>query len=329
MSTNKKILVTGATGFVGGKLTKLLLQKNHEVYILARNKVKAKPLVELGAKLIDQDLSEEFSLKESFDVIFHAAALSSTWGKYEDFYKANVIATQNLIRAAKASSSQLFVHISSPSLYFNFKDRFEILESDCFGNDYVNHYVETKKLAEEVIRNEAGELSFIILRPRGIFGPGDTSIMPRILRIARRGFMAVPNPKAIIDLTYIDNLLDAMLLCINPKPEAYNRIFNISNSEKLTIQEILEILFLKLNLKVKIIQIPFCFLYSYAFIQECIAKLWTKSGEPEITRYSAGILSKSLTLNINAAKKYLGYQPRTTIREGLEEYTNWLKSQQK
>ena len=324
MNTRKKILVTGATGFVGKHLTKVLLENNFEVNILVRNLTKAEDLIRQGAKYIIQDLNEPFDLDCSYDVIFHCAALSSLWGEYEDFYKSNVIATQNLLLAFKSSFSKLLVHVSTPSLYFDFIDKFDVLETDEFGKQYINHYVETKKISEKIIFQEAKNIKFIIIRPRGIFGPEDSSILPRILNIAKRGYIFLSNPKALVDITYVDNLIELLVSCIESNPDSHNKIYNISNAEKISIGELLRYLFSKLDMKVRIIKLPFFVIYFYAYIHELIAIYWSKK-EPSLTRYSVGILSKSLTLNIDQAKKYLGYQPKYSILEGIDIYIKWLK----
>jgi nucleoside-diphosphate-sugar epimerase len=169
-------------------------------------------------------------------------------------------------------------------------------------------------------------MDFIMLRPRGIFGAGDTSVLPRILKMAERGFFVLANPKAVVDITYIDNLIQALLLCINVDKNAYGKIFNISNAENLTIQELLKALFEKLDMKVRFIKVPFFVLYAYAAVLEFVAKHFIKN-EPRLTRYSVGIISKSLTLNIDSARRDLGYEPEFTINEGLDKYVESIRKE--
>jgi nucleoside-diphosphate-sugar epimerase len=323
LNTRKKILVTGATGFLGGHMVRALIARGHEVDFIARDKLKAQSLIELGAKFIFQDLSKTFTL-DQYHAVYHCAALSSPWGDYKNFYNANVLATKNLIVAMKESCSGLLIHISSPSLYFDFKDQFNVIESDTVTSRFINHYIETKKISEQIVSNSSDNLKTIILRPRGIFGPRDNSLIPRIVNIAKRGFFPLANPNAIVDITYIDNLIDAMLLCLEAPSKAHGKIFNISNSETLSIKEVLDSLFQKLQLKVKIIQVPYPILEGYAFLQEFLATHITKN-EPGLTRYSLGVLSKSLTLNINLAKQFLNYEPKISIEEGLARYVNYSK----
>ena len=145
MNTKQNILVTGATGFLGGHLVERLICEGYGVDFIARDKIKAKPLMQLGESFIHQDLSTKFSLNKKYDAVYHCAALSKPWGKYENFYSANMLATLNLVNAMQESGSDFLIHISSPSIYFNFKDRFNIKETDPLGSKFVNHYVETKK----------------------------------------------------------------------------------------------------------------------------------------------------------------------------------------
>src|SRR6185437_15399197 len=110
------------------------------------------------------------------------AALSSPWGKYKDFYQANVLGTENLIKAAPKDAR--FIHVSSPSIYFDFSEKHNIKEDDPLPRKPVNYYVKTKLMAEALIDKAFNEqqLNVITIRPRAIFGPYDRAILPRILK---------------------------------------------------------------------------------------------------------------------------------------------------
>ena len=117
--------------------------------------------------------------------LIHAAALSSPWGKYEEFEKANLHTQQNLIASAKKNWLNKFVFISTPSMYFEMKDKFTVRESDPLPSKFINAYAETKRLAE--IELEKSDIPYVILRPRALTGRGDTVIMPRLIRAFDEG----------------------------------------------------------------------------------------------------------------------------------------------
>ena len=145
-------VVTGATGCLGLNLSKRLLQEGHEVIALGRNPVLGKLLTQLGTQFISIDLSEKRRLKElcsKANVIFHCAALSSPWGKYKAFYEANIIGTQHVIEATPLGAR--LIHVSSPSIYFDFSEKHNIKEDDPLPKKPANNYVQSKRIAESLI----------------------------------------------------------------------------------------------------------------------------------------------------------------------------------
>jgi len=158
------ILLTGATGFLGFRtLEKLIVDSNIDKIIATGRTIKPshhiidpKVTYELG------DLSDTEFVKKivsGVDVIIHTAALSSPWGTYEMFYSANVKSIQNLIHFAELFGVKRFVYISTPSMYFNGKDRYNIKEIDPLPHRFVNEYANTKRMAE--LELEQSNLDFI------------------------------------------------------------------------------------------------------------------------------------------------------------------------
>ena len=171
-----KILITGSTGCLGRNLTnKLLLEEKHQIYATGRNQEIGKILENQGVIFQNADLQDReaiINLCKDKEIIFHCGALSSPWGKYKDFYEANVLGTKNIIDGCLRHNVGRLIHVSTPSLYFDFTEKYQIAESSILPKP-VNHYAATKLAAEKLIDQAFinHQLPAITIRPRAIFGP--------------------------------------------------------------------------------------------------------------------------------------------------------------
>ena len=325
---NMRIFVTGATGFLGYSLVKMLRQKAYDVTAIGRNQSKAAQLEALGAKFVYLDLDDQKATQSALkghDGVIHCAALSSPWGKYEDFLQANVDNTENLLKASMENSITRFIHISTPSIYFRFQHQYGLSEKDALPLKKVNHYATTKYLAEEKVNEAASRgLETVILRPRGIFGPGDTAIMPRIIRAGSLGALPIfTNKPIMIDITYVDNVSQAAILAMENAGDAVGQVFNISNGEPVDFAPFLSKVFAKIKTPLNLKYIPFPAGYAIASVLEAVHSLpWVKK-EPALTKYLVGLFAFSQTLNIEKAKNLLNYQPSISVNEGVDRFAKW------
>ena len=311
-----KAIITGATGGLGRNLGEFLLKEGWDVIGFGRNENIGK---NLPYPFYSFDLSnEEETIKHfsSCDVVFHCAALSKPWGKYEQFYKANVQATKNVISAMKKHNIPKLVHVSTPSIYFNFSNQRGVVE-EFSPKKFVNNYAKTKYEAEQEVLNS--NLETVIIRPRGIFGEYDTVLIPRLEKIAQKGFLpTIKNRNALVDVTYVGNVVYAMFLAAT-KSVPTNSIFNISNDEPIEINKLFSLVMNSIGKEVKIKELPYPLLMGTASLLEFISKI-TNYKEPTLTKYSVGVISHDQVLDISKAKEILGYKPIYTIQEGLERY---------
>lgn len=326
-----KILVTGATGCLGRNLVRRLCGNGHNVRATGRDLDIGEHLTRMKATFCPaklENLFEVTELCESIDWVIHCAALSSPWGKYEDFYQSNVIGTQNIVEGCLINKVKKLVHISTPSLYFNFRDQYDIHESDQLPDKFANAYATTKHLAEKIIDEASlkNGLPVITLRPRGIFGPYDAAIFPRLIRFAQKGYIPlIDGGKALIDITYVDNVVESIICSLYSSQEHHGKKYNITNGEPLHIKDLLKKTFDALEFPVHFKNMSYRHAYSIAKILEWIAKLPLMRHEPRLTQYGVGVLGKSQTLNIDAAKRDLGYNPIVSIDEGIERYAKWWR----
>ncbi|MFN8577402.1 MAG: NAD(P)-dependent oxidoreductase [Candidatus Sericytochromatia bacterium] len=264
-----KVIVTGATGFLGGKIAETLSKDNRfDVVATGRDKKKAEILENQGIKTQVGSLEDKdflFNLTKDAEIIIHSAALSSPWGKYDEFYRANILATDNIVKACKKNEIKRIVHISTPSIYFDYNDRFNVKE-DFLPKEFVNYYASTKYEAEKIIDKAFEDgIETVSLRPRAIVGEGDTTIMPRLLKAHNTGRLKIiGDGKNIVDVTSVKNVVDAVLLSINAEKKALGQHYNITNGEPILMWELVETTLNKLGFQLNKKTVPFKIAYNLA-----------------------------------------------------------------
>lgn len=330
---NKKVLITGGTGFLGKALALRLLAEGWEVTVLGRNESVGQDLQGKGIRFVKGDLENKDTVElacRGNDAVVHCGALSSPWGSPTAFYQTNVAGTQHVIDGCLRSDVSRLVHVSTPSIYFDFTDRYLVKESDPLPHTFANQYAHTKYQAELVVDAavETKGLNAITIRPRGLFGVEDTSILPRLIRANEKGKIPLVNEgKNIIDVTYVENVVDALLLAMAAPASLAGRKYNITNGEPLPMKELLEKVFEKMGMNMNVIHIPYWLLNKLAHGMEWFAHTFQGDKEPLFTCYTVGVLSKSQTLDISAARQDLGYHPRISIENGLDIFVEWWKKE--
>lgn len=324
-----RYVVTGATSGLGRNVAKRLCRDGHEVIALGRDQRRGDALASLGADFHMADLQDQEAMDSAFrgaDAVFHCAARSSPWGLYRDFYAANVTGTENVLSAMRKGGVKVLIHVSTPSVYFNFTDRLDIREDAPLPRKFVNAYAATKKIAEDRVLTAChdNDLRATIFRPRAIIGPYDANILPRILTVARRGSMPLlRSGRALVDITYVDNLVDAMMAALQPGPHQSGRIYNISNGEPILLRRLIEQALSAVGVSARFRNIPYPLAAFGAACLETLHGCLPERPEPILTRYSAGTLAFSQTLNIDAARADLGYEPKVDLNEGIRRAAAW------
>lgn len=315
------VLVTGATGFLGGRTVGALLSRGSRVTALGRDPVKLAGLQAQGAITMAHDLSfgpPDLTQFAEVDALVHCAALSSPWGRMRDFEAANVTGTQSAITAARTLGVRRFVHVSSPSVYFRFAHQFGVRESDPLPRP-VNAYAATKVASERLVLS-APDLNPVILRPRGLYGRGDTALLPRLVEAARHGPLPRLNGgKTVTDLTHVSDVAAAILAALDARNDCTGRVFNISGGEALNVYDVAEAAARSAGVTVRWRQLPTALALTYARSAEAVARLRPGQPEPPVTAYGVGLFAYSQTLDISAAREVLGWQPRMEFETGLRE----------
>ncbi|TXS01046.1 3-beta hydroxysteroid dehydrogenase [Bacillus sp. SH7-1] len=327
-----KMLVTGGTGFLGQKLAFRLKNMGYEVTATGRNKTIGKVLEQNGIEFVHCPLVDrERVLKvcKDKDYIFHSGALSSPWGKYEDFYNANVLGTKHIIEGSQKYGIKRLIHVSTPSIYFYYDERQNVVENAKLPDTFVNHYATTKYMAEQAIDQAfAHGLPVITIRPRALFGPGDNAILPRLIKVCEKGALPrIGTENVLVDITYVENVVDALLLCMHSPKHTLGQKYNITNDERINLYEVIENVMKRLDKEVRYKKISYKTAFTLAAILEGISKTILFGKEPVLTKYTVSVLSKSQTLSIDKAKEELGYAPKVSIEEGITKFVDWWKIQ--
>lgn len=325
-----RILVTGASGFIGGHVAQRLAADGHQVVANGRDAGRMQALRGVVDAVMPADLAEEplDGLLAGCDVVVHCAALSSPWGPEEAFRKANVTATERLLDAARRQGVRRFVHMGSPSIYFRFRDQLDVGEDFQPPRHWITEYARSKWDSECRVRDASDDrLQTVILRPRAVFGEGDRAILPRLLALAARGwFPLVDAGRALIDVTHVDNLAGLVAHCVQADLPGYGRAYNVSNGAPIRVRALLETLFDALGLQPKLVPLPRMPVLVIAALSERLAKLRDGCPEPRLTRYGVGVIGYSQTLDIHRAMRELHYVPRMSIDDGLVRYARWWKT---
>jgi nucleoside-diphosphate-sugar epimerase len=314
------ILVTGGTGFLGRRLVLALLREGHRVRALGRNPAVCDELTLSGVEVCRGDLRHEAAVDDAcadVDVVVHAGALSAPWGRRPDFHAVNVTGTANVLAACRKHRSRRLVHISSPSVVFDGSSHFDLTEAAPYARRFTSAYALSKKLAEDAVNAAAGSgLETVILRPKALFGPGDTTLLPRLLTAARQNRLPqIGDGRNLVDLTYVDNVVDAIRLALTAKT-APGRTYTITNGEHVLLWAVIRTVLRHLGIDPRLRPLPFTMAYGLAALMELHAKLF--GGEPLLTRYTAAILGRTQTYDITAARRDLGFRPRVSVGEGIE-----------
>lgn len=322
-----KTIITGATGFIGRNLSESFHEEGIQVIATGRSLDIGKELQKTGIQFMPADIRDQSQLDKAFCpayYVIHCAAKAGDWGTYQEFYDTNVIGTRNVINACKGNDIRKIIYISTPSAYFNGKDRYNILESEPLPQKQFN-YGKTKLMAEsELLALGKEGFRTIILRPRAVYGKYDQNIVPRFLHLAEKKNMPLINGgKALVDITYVGNVVIAVKNCFMASDDAWNEVYNISNGAPITMKEWISQLLEIFDRPFKPKDVPEPIAKIIATINELVSHLPFGNKKQELTRFTAGYVAKSMTLSIEKAKQKLNYVPEISNKEGFEIVSKW------
>jgi ornithine--oxo-acid transaminase len=327
-------LVTGASGFIGGRLAKRLLQEGHPVRCLVRASSDTSHLDGLDVEIAVGDLTSERSLARAVDgcdYVFHCGALVSDWATTDEITKTNVHGTRRLLEASAGASVQRFIHFSTTDVYGY--PGGSAVEETYAGTRFANWYAQTKRDAEaEVRRAEAAHaLDAVILRPATVYGPGSIDVVGEIARAIRsRNMVLVGGGRAVAGLCYVDNLLDAAVLALR-HDAAPGQAFNVSDGLPVTWREFTDGIADGLGCSSVRWSMPYWVANGVGFSLEHGYRLLRRatglSAPPLLSRQAVHVLGRNQDFCNRKARETLGWEPRVDYSDGLEATLAWLRSE--
>ncbi|MBK7978551.1 MAG: NAD(P)-dependent oxidoreductase [Ignavibacteriae bacterium] len=320
-----KALVTGANGFTSSYMIKNLLKNGYNVKGTIRKTSNTELLKDLDIELAYIDLAEDEiddNLMKDIDVVYHIGAAYRTEGvpqKY--FWDVNVEGTRKLLVAAKKAGVKKFVHCSTVGVQGDIKNPpAKETHPDNPGDYYQESKLDGEKLALKFFKEEG--LAGTVVRPVGIYGPGDTRFLKLFKTISNGKFKMIGSGNVLYHLTFVEDLVEGFRLA-GESDKANNEIFTIGGNGYLTLNELVEKIAKILNKPISKIKIPVFPVWVAGALCEFVCKPFGIS--PPIFRRRIDFFVKDRAFDITKARTILNYNPKVTLEEGLSRTAIWYK----
>lgn len=304
------VAVTGASGFIGGAVCAAALAQGWAVHAFGR---RPRPdRLPAAVPYHRWDIAEPAAGPlPPVDVVIHCAGNASDWGPERALWAANMAGTQHVLEAFPEAR---FVHVSTASVYDPFRPTVMAVESQAPVGRYVNAYGDSKAAAERLLLSRAADRA-VILRPHAVYGPGDTTLLPRVLGAIRgRRLFAVGDGRQRISLTSVHNLVQACLLAA--AGPVCSGVYNVTDAEPVALDAALRALLRERGVPAEPYYLPQRLVEPLAGAAEALYRLARRPRPPVLTRYAVGHLAVERTLDITAARKDLDYRPEPTSFAG-------------
>lgn len=319
-----RTLVTGASGFTGKVLCHRLVHDGEQVVAFVRPSSRIEELKALGVECRQTDINNPIDVQDSFsgiDQVYHlAAAYRTEHSDHNEFRLVNVEATRNLLEAAKAAKVKRFVHCSTVGVQGEINDP---PADENYRFKPGDHYQESKLEGELLARKyfSAG-LPGVVVRPVGIYGPGDTRFL-KLFRPTNRGyFVMIGSGKVLYHMTYIDDLIQGFVLA-GRNPKALGEVFTIAGEKYTTIYELVNLIADVLGKPHPKCRVPFYPVYVASVLCDKVCR--TLGIVPPLYPRRVEFFHQNRAFSIAKARGLLGYEPQVSLREGLARTAAWYR----
>jgi nucleoside-diphosphate-sugar epimerase len=317
-----EVFVTGGSGFVGGRLIERLRADGHAVRALARSDAAAERVRGHGAEAVMGELADVAALRagaSDCELAFHAAATVGDWGRRDDFERGNVQGTSNVLKACADAGVRRFVHVGTEAVLLAGKPLLDVDETAPLRPDSAALYSATKARAEQAVLGANREgFETVVLRPRFVWGPGDTTLLPVMVELVRSGrFAWIAGGRHRTSTTHIDNTVEGLVLAAT-RGHPGNAYF-VTDGEPVVFREFVSQLLASQGVQAPTRSIPAPLAHALASGGEAAWRALPLPGRPPLTRFAYWVSSQECTIRIDKAREQLGYAPVKSIADGLAE----------
>lgn len=323
---NRKVLVTGAGGFTGSSLCNALANNNADVTAFLRKNGSKRDLLPkittFTGNLTNIDDCQQ--AMQGIDTVFNIAAVfRNVKGSEQQLRDIHVNATENLIRAAKEVGCRRFVHTSTMGVHGHVKhgpgnEKTEFSPGDAYQETKVKGELLAFKLAKEL------DIDLTVIRPCGIYGPGDTRFLKLVKPIKNRQFFMIGSGNTHYHFVYIDDLINGYLLA-GEKDNAIGEAFLIGGSEAPTLNELASKIATIQNVPPPKFKIPVWPIYYAGWACEILFGIFNI--EPILHRRRVAFFTKNRHFTTKKAQTLLGYEPKVSLEQGLTSLINWYEKE--
>jgi nucleoside-diphosphate-sugar epimerase len=311
----KEAFVTGGSGFVGRHLIPALCARGIGVRALARSAEAARAVEQLGASAVSGDLNDRDALERGMrgaDVVFHAAAHVKQQGSRATFFEANVGGTHNVLDAAKAAGVRRFVHVGTEAVLADGKPIIRADETRPRASHPAGLYPLTKGLAEAaVLAANAPDFAAIVIRPRLIWGAGDTTLLPDIVTAVKKGrFAWIDGGHYLTSTCHVDNVVEGALLAA--EKGRGGEIYFLTDGEPVEFRAFLGQLLRAQGVEPGEKEVP-------RWLLGLLAGLTSWMNAPPITKTALALAGHEVTVVDAKARRELGYRAAVSLEAGLSE----------
>ena len=320
--TGSSALVSGATGFLGNFLLARLREKGFPVRALVRGSSDTTSLQRSGIELSEGDVSDLPALRRAMEgrqLVFHTAGKVSDWGRRQEFWQANVEGTANVIQACRDAGVKRLIHVSSLTVLGLPRTGKRVDEKTPLAGSVRDHYTISKMAGENLVRDAHGRsgLETVVIRPGVIWGPGDTTILPRLIALLRRKRLVfIGRGNNHLGLSHVDNLSRGLILAAMT-PAAAGQLYHMTDGEAITARSAFQALARTLGVDPPRFALPFSLVYLLAAGLELLARLRHDPTPPVLSRYGVRLIACDSRYDISKAQNELGYAPHLTFSQGI------------
>lgn len=333
-----RVLVTGASGMLGRATAVALATRGDEVTVLQRRPSglpEQPPMREGGPRIREVlgDVADAEVVRRAAagqDGIVHLAARVGVVGTRQEFERANVEGTLEVVAAARAAHVPRLVHVSTPSVAHAGEPLVGAGADPADAGRTIGHYARTKARAEQIALGTADALGVVALRPHLVWGPGDPQLVGRIVARARAGRLAlVDDGAALIDTTYVDNAVDALVAALDRAEDdaVRGRAFVVSNGQPRTVAELLARICRAAGLPGPRRHVPLRVAHAGGAVAE---RVWARlhlTEDPPMTSFLAEQLATAHWFDQREVRAALDWQPRIGLDEGFDRLAAWFANE--